>query len=325
MAKEEENIVLESNTTNTEDATEQPIKKTRKKIVVEPEDTMVSCLRNERIIVRFLPKQNDRITNPKHVLYGGMAEGATRSYVVPKLESGRYVNVLTDAEKDFLEEIMGLEKNALSIYNKKDNFWNENNPNGISRVTLRKQDNYFDLSSPEDYIRYKILLANKDTIAPSLKAYEDFPKITYQFVIISNGEETSSAKKGMNTVMQCYTLYGKFEDDTDILRTIIEIMTGKHLSSNTKKEFLQVQINDLIQGNGKLFLKVANDPLLKTKALIKKAVEAGIIAHRGNQYYIKDGNIPMCEGGEPTLNVAAQWLNLPKMQEMKFSIEAKLK
>lgn len=325
MAKEE-NIVLDNNITSTEEMAEQAVKTPHKKTkeVVE-EKQLVNCLRNERIIIRFLPKQNDRITNPKHVLFGGMAEDATRSYVVPKLESGKYVNVLTDDEKDYLEEIMGLEKNALSIYNKKDNFWNETNPNGISRVTLRKQDNYLDLSNPEDYIRYKILLANKDTIAPSLKAYEDFPKVTYQYVIISEGEETSSAKNGMNTVMQCYTLYGKFEDNTDVLRTIIEIMTGKRLSSTTKKEFMQVQINELIQRNSKMFLKIANDPLLKTKALIKKAVDSGVIALRGNQYYIREGNIPMCEGGEPTLNVAAQWLNLPKMQEMKFSIEAKLK
>ena len=33
----------------------------------------------------------------------------------------------------------------------------------------------------------------------------------------------------------------------------------------------------------------------------------------------------MCEDGEPTLNVAAQWINLPKNQEIKLSLEAKLK
>lgn len=287
--------------------------------------TLINCLRNEKIIIRHLPKQSRMVTNPKHVLFGGMAEGSTRTFVVPMLSSGRYVNVLSNAEKDFLENYMGLESNALSIYRKNNNFWDDSNEAGISKVTLRKQDNFLDLSNPNDYIKYKILLANKDFIAPSMKELEDFPKATYQFVIIAEGEETKTAKKNMTILMQCYTLYGKIEDDVDALRVVIETLTGVTVHKNTKKDFLQTKINDLIQSNSKMFLKVASDPLLPTKVLIRKSIEAGTIVKRGNQYYIKEGSIPMCDAGEPTLNVASQWLNLPKNQTIKFSLEANLK
>lgn len=289
------------------------------------EKPLINCLRNEQVIVRYLPKQSRMVTNPKHVLFGGMAENATRTFVVPMLSSGRYVNVLTDSEKDFLEELMGLPANALSIYKKVDNFWDDANEAGISKVTLRKQDNYLNLANVEDYIRYKILLANKDYIAPSLEALETNPKATYQFVILTEDSETQSAKKGMTILMQCYTAYGKIEDDVDALRVIIETLTGVTVHKNTKKEFLQTKANELIQGNSKMFLKIATDPMLQTKVLIRRCIEEGLIAHRGNQYYIKEGNIPMCEDGEPTLNVAAQWINLPKNQEIKLSLEAKLK
>lgn len=289
------------------------------------EKPLINCLRNEKVIVRYLPKQSRMVTNPKHVLFGGMAENATRTFVVPMLSSGRYVNVLTDSEKDFLEELMGLPTNALSIYKKVDNFWDDANEAGISKVTLRKQDNYLNLANVEDYIRYKILLANKEYIAPSLDALETNPKATYQFVILTEDSETQSAKKGMTILMQCYTAYGKIEDDVDALRVIIETLTGVTVHKNTKKEFLQTKANELIQGNSKMFLKIATDPMLQTKVLIRKCIEEGLIAHRGNQYYIKEGNIPMCEDGEPTLNVAAQWINLPKNQEIKLSLEAKLK
>ena len=310
-----------------ENMIEQPIepKKEIKTKAKKTEGGLINCLRNERIIVRHIPKQSRMVSNPKHILYGGMAESAKRTFVVPRLSSGRYVNVLTDDEKNFLEDIMGLEVNAMSIYNKVNNFWDDSNEAGISKVTLMKQDNYLDLSDPEDYIRYKILLANKDLIAPSMKELEDRPKATYQFVIISEGDETKAAKKGMTTIMQCYTMYGKLEDDVDALRVIVETLTGVTVHPNTKKEFLQTKVNELIQGNSKMFLKVASDPLLQTKVLIKRSIEAGLIAHRGNQYYIKSGNVPMCDSGEPTLNVAAQWLNLPKNQDIKFSLEAKLK
>lgn len=313
-----------------ENMIEQPMAEPKRKAAMETPKTeevahgLVNCLRKEKIIVRHVPKQSRMVTNPKHILYGGMAESAKRTFVVPRLSSGRYVNVLTDDEKDFLEDIMGLEVNALSIYNKANNFWDDSNDVGISKVTLTKQDNYLDLSDPEDYIRYKILLANKDLIAPSVKVLEDYPKATYQFVIISEGDETKAAKKGMTTIMQCYALYGKLEDDFNALRVIVETITGVTIHPNTKKEFLQTKVNDLIQSNSKMFLKVASDPLLQTKVLIKRCIEGGLIAHRGNQYYIKDGNVPMCDNGEPTLNVAAQWLNLPKNQDIKFSLEAKL-
>ena len=289
------------------------------------EKPLINCLRNEQVIVRYLPKQSRMVSNPKHVLFGGMAENATRTFVVPMLSSGRYVNVLTDDEKDFLEDIMGLPKNAMSIYKKVDNFWDDTNEAGISKVTLRKQDNYLNLANVEDYIRYKILIANKDYIAPSLEDLETHPKATYQFVILTEESETKSARKGMTILMQCYTAYGKIEDDVDALRIIIETLTGITVHKNTKKEFLQTKINELIQSNSKMFLKIATDPLLQTKVLIRKCIESGLIAHRGNQYYIREGNIPMCEDGEPTLNVAAQWINLPKNQEIKLSLEAKLK
>ena len=83
-----------------------------------PQETVVNCLRNERITVRHIPKEGGFITNPKHLLYGGMAENALKFFTVPRLSSGVYVNILTDAEKACLEEKMGLEYNALSIYKK---------------------------------------------------------------------------------------------------------------------------------------------------------------------------------------------------------------
>lgn len=301
--------------------------KQKDKKASENSSELINCLRNERIIVRHIPKTTGIWgNNPKHILSGGMAEGAVRTFVVPRLSSGMFVNVLTDNEKAFLEEIMGLEYNALSIYKKVDNFWDDSNEGGINRVRLTKQDNYFNLADPEDYIRYKILLANKDYIAPSIQVLQDYPKATYQFVIISEGEETKIAKTNMSTTMLCYKEYGKIENDIDTLRVIIEIFSGKATSSNTKLEFLQTKINEFIQTDSKLFLKIITDPMLNTKVLIKKCIEAGLIANRGNYLYLRSDGTPLCENGEePTFNTAAKYLNSPKHQEILFTLQAKLK
>ena len=303
-----------------------PMAKETKQATVKSTAATVNCLTNERVIIRHIPKESGMVTNPKHILFGGMAENAVRTFVVPRLSSGMFVNILTDSEKAFLEEVMGLEYNALSIYKKVDNFWDDSNENGISRVRLTKQDNYLNLADPEDYIRYKILLANKDYIAPSLQALQDSPKATYQFVIISEGDETKSAKDNMSATMKCYKEFGKIENDINTLRVIVETIDGRPTAPTAKLEFLQGRINALIQADSKIFLRVITDPMLSTKVLIKRAIEAGLISNRGNYLYLKSDNTPLCEvNEEPTLNIAAKFLNAPKNQEIKFALEAKLK
>lgn len=298
-----------------------PVKEEKTHVSKSYKKELKSCLRNERIIVRHVPKEGGLVTNPKHILYGGMAETAVRYFTVPILESsGAYKNVLTGDEKDFLEEIMGLEYNALSIYKKENNYWDN------FQVRLTKQDNYFDLSNPDDYIKYKVLKANSDFIADSLETLQDKPKATYQFVMIKEGEQESHESERMSATMKCYMEYGRIKDDKDTLKCIIELIDGRPLAANSKIEFLQGRINNLIQADSKLFLKVITDPLLSTKVLISKAIEAGVISKRGDQYYLRSDNSPLCDHNEdPTLNMAARYLNLPKNQELKLSIEAKIK
>lgn len=293
------------------------------------EDALINPLRDERVVVRYIAKRRGIWgNNPKHVLAGGMSDNAIKTFVVPKLMSGIYVNVLTDNEKRYLENALGLEENAMSIYRKTDNFWSDANPNGINQVKLKKQDNFLNLSIPEDYIKYKILLANRDYIAPSLEALQDRPKATYQFVIINEGNEHKVAKTRMTYTMSCYKEYGKIEDDRDKLRVIVETIMGRPTAENTKLDFLQTKCNELIQSDAKLFLKVIQDPYLDTKVLIRKSIEAGNIVKRGNFYYLRNANetVPLCENNEePTFNTAAKYLNAPKHQEVMLSLQAKLK
>ena len=326
MGKEGE-VILDVDTimdeTPMQEVVEAPAKQPRRRQAKQPvavDEPIVNCLRNERVIVKHVPKETGIVRDPKHILYGGMAEGAVRWLTVPRLTSGMYVNVLTNAEKTCLEEVMGLEYNALSIYNKVDNFWDN------YQVRLTKQDNFLNLADPDDYIKYKVLLANKDLIAPSLQDLEDHPKATYQFVIIHENEESQASKKKMNATMQAYMEFGKIQENADILRTIIETIDGRPTSKNSKIEFLQEKVGKLIQADARLFVRVATDPLLSTKVLIKKAIEGGLISNRGGMLYLKADGTPLCEDNEePTLNIAAKYLNMPKHQELKFAIEAKLK
>lgn len=276
-------------------------------------------LRNEKVIVRYIPKENDIITDRKHVAFGGMVDNAIKGFTVPMLSNGTYRNILTDNEKAYLEEILGLEINALSVYNKKENYW-EN-----YLIRLSKQDTILNLADPEDYIKYKVLLANKDTVAPSMRALKEARKATYEYVIMEPNDEFSDSRNRVNNTMKCFEEFGAIKDKFDVLKCIIETIDGRPIASNTKIEFLQAKATDLITANPKAFLDTITDPLLNTKVIIKKAVEAGLISKRGEYYYFREDGSPMCGPNEdPTFTIAARYLSLPQNQELKFAIEAKL-
>lgn len=298
----------------------------------EEKKTMKNCLRNEKVIVRKLPKRTGMVTDSNHIMGDGMHDNAFRTYCVPKLQkTNNFVNVLTNEEKDFLEYYMGLAPNSLSIYKqpKEENYWSNANPNGLSSVTLKKRDNIFDLSKPTDYMAVKILLANKDKICPSMEEWEARPKETYDFVIIREGQESKLSQSNTDTTIEAIMKLGKIAEDKDVLKLVVETMTGKKYGDYTTKEWLQTQALDLIKGsakNAKLFLNIVNDDSLDTKVLIRKAISSGVVADRGGFLYIKEGNQPMCGDGEdPTLTVASKWLSKPKNQEILFSLQAKLK
>lgn len=298
----------------------------------EKKKEMKSCLRNEIVIVRKLPKRTGLVSDPNHIMSDGMHDAAFRTYCVPKLSrSNAFVNVLTDNEKDYLEYVMGLEKNALSVYKQpySENFWSSSNPSGFGTVTLKKRDNRFDLSKATDYIAVKILLANKDKICPSWEEWESRPKETYEFVIIRESQENKLAQSNTDITIQAVMKLGKIGEDADVLRLVVETMMGKKYGDRTTKEWLQTQALDMVKStpkNARMFLSIVNDENLDNKVLIRKAISKGVIADRGGFLYIKDGNQPMCDGGEdPTVNVAAKWLGKPKNQEVLFSLQAKLK
>lgn len=305
---------------------EKPLKKKKKEVTSydstnsENTEEVKSCLVNKKVYVKFIPRNYMGISNQKHILYGGMAENSVTILTVPVLDStGTYKNVLTKNEKKFLEEFMGLEYDALSIYKKVDNYWD----NFIVRLT--KQGIVLDLSDPNDYIKYKVLRANNDIIADSLETLRDKPRPTYKFYMTVEDEETAMANDNMTAIMKCYKEFGKYESDYDTLKCVVELIEGRPLSSNTKLDAIKAKVNTLIQERTKEFLKTITDEYLSEVVLIKKALSSGVIAKRGDYYYLARDNRPLCNNNEnPVLSVAARYISLPKNQELRLLIEAKL-
>lgn len=286
------------------------------------EEIKVNPLRKEKIFVRFVPHESGLAgSDKKHVLSGARANGATTTICVPILSSTKtYKNVLTNDEKDFLEQALRLEKNALSVYNTVNNFWQS------YKIKINtKEGLHLDLSNPEDYIKYKVLLANNDLVAPSVEERMQRFKKSYQFEIVSEGNETDMENFKVDALISGAAELGKIENDMDTMRVLAEILDTRPYGSNTTKAFLRTRLAKLLQQDPKGFYRSISDPLLHTKVVIRRAQELGKISRRGDYFYLASNGMPLCEDGEnPTLAIAAKYLNAPSHQDIKFLLESEI-
>ena len=283
-----------------------------------PADT-INVLRDERVVVRFIRRQTDFIKDPQHVMYGGMHEKGKRRFVLPMYTSGSYVNVLTDAERRFLEHFMGLEEDALSIYKKENNFW------ANRHVLLGKEDTLLDLSTPDGYIDYKILLANKEFIAPSREVYDKTPKASYQYVIIQAKDKNKVDLSRFTATAKAFKLLSSIEDDVKKLAGVVFLSTGRFVSPAATRDDVLLLVKELMENDPSLFVSVLEDPYFETKTLINRCVTLGLIRNVQRLFFLSGTNQPLCEDGQdPTLEVACVFLNSPRNQEILFKLQGKL-
>jgi len=274
-------------------------------------------LPTEKVTIKFIKRNRGLAADvsDSHIISGGMIEGATRKFCVPLLRNGGLKNVLTAQEKEFFEKdhFMGVN---LSIYS---DFWKN------QYVSLEKLDTILDLSIPEDYLKYKILLAWDDVIAPSLDEFKSKNKGTYQFYITRTGEELKDRSKKLDAIKTAWKSYYKIEDNREILISIIYLLTGKKISDNSTMKFINTEVETLVDTRTKDFLNLVEDPNFETKTLIALAENAGIVLKRNGKYETVDGLTLAKDGEIASLQNAVKYLIDPKNQEVRELIEARVK
>lgn len=283
----------------------------------EEKEVIPSCLEAKTLVIKFYPRPRGFVTDPRHVLYGGMMEGAVRVLSVPLMRNGDYKNILTNDEKKFLEDFMGLGEDGLSVYKKVDNYWD------AVRVKLEKGENFFNMASPEDYIRAKVAIAHDNIVAPSFDRVQE--KATYMFYVVKEGEKDEQTARKFTAKQEAYKLYGKYEDDREVLEYACRIVRGSNVTKTTSMKVLQGWIGDIIEGNTKEFLIILSDKQLRTKMLINKGVNCGAVRFLEGQYYTAEGKPLAEEGQSADLQSAANYLDAPVNQPVRLKIETRTK
>ena len=269
-----------------------------------------------KVKIKFIKRKQGMAANVKdnHIISGGMLEGSYRKFPVPMLRNGGLKNILTEDEKIFFENKV-YDGQSLSMYSK---FWDN------FYVTLEKLDTQLDLSIPDDYIRYKLLLGWDKVIAPSLKVFKNAPTAQYQFYLEREGEEEVMQAKTLSHTKLAWKNFNKIEDNVDVLAAVIFLMTGKISSQTSKLAYLNTQVEQLVDSRAEKFNNLIADAQFESQVLVANAERAGVIKKVKGAYETEDG-LPLTEVGQPaTVKNVVAFLNEPKNNEVKELILSRL-
>jgi len=273
-------------------------------------------LPNKRVNVKFINRKRGMASGSwvgkDHVIAGGMLKTAHKKLSVPLKRNNTLSNVLTNDEKAYLEDQLNID---LSVYSNQ-KFWEER------YVRLQKGDNYLDLNNPIDYIDYKILLGNPKFVA---KSWEDRNNdLNYWFAIVEEGEENKLQKVAFNYKKKAFRLYSEIEDNKEVLRGIIKLINKKPISKETKLDWLQGEVEKIIDSDPQKFVSLIEDSNYQTKILLSHAEDAGIVVKQNRRYMTSDGIELANEGEVASFDNAVRYLSQPINQELVDIIKAKL-
>tara|TARA_R110000796_G_scaffold181330_2_gene297948 strand:- start:834 stop:1733 length:900 start_codon:yes stop_codon:yes gene_type:complete len=293
-------------------------------VAKKTEAVRTDFLEDKIVSVKYLPNETNGIKDIKHVAYGGLLNGAEVAIPAPTMDNQKMKNILTNVEKAGLESILnGVD---LSIYG---DFWKEKDKNGnkggayemgILPIYLGKDELRLQKSDPYDYIKIKVLMACP-IVANSLDAIKH--RATNRWVLTSESEQMAKEIDKVGNKVQAYKLYVKYEDDKEILRYTLRNL-GRNTNRSHKLDFLQSELHKELEKNPSLLCSIMGDEYLKTKVLIETCYEFGAISKVDKKFYTLDDE-PISDGDTPYLDVAAQYLASNLGQEMRLSLEAKLK
>lgn len=241
-------------------------------------------------------------------------------FVVPRRrDNGELVDPLSKNERAYFESPeagLSLKQGDLSIHKKEDNYWKS------YEIKLDKNVKQLDLSIPTDYIRYKVLLANTDTVAPD--AESEFKKGTYKFKLVEEGWEVEQTAKTASSNMEAYKAFGRIMDSPTKMRDFLNVYNSskpgtKSVPKNAKKEFLVTEVEKIITSNTSEFLNTINDDNYDTKLLIYSALISRAIIREGTDYVIEGkGTIGY------NLNEVVDYIKNPANNEDVLKVKARI-
>lgn len=271
--------------------------------------------------VRPIPRSNSLYEQPI-----ALHSGAAVKFDLPMDPDRRSRNpVFSDKEEqEYFESELNLPKGSLSIYDRKNKFWDE------YVVTIGHEGLVLNLENVADLLKYKVLKANSHKIAKSWSSRNDDGR--YRFAFVENGAEDIEVNKVQRKKQKAYVFMASIEDSNDMMLNVLNVM-GKKVDrlKGASTDFLKAElykiIDDTIPQTGEQvsnldkFVQIASDEDFEFRVLIDKALHAKAIARIGkNGYRLFKGDEEIAEDTKEMI----QWLKNPKNQIKVEAIKAQI-
>jgi hypothetical protein len=220
-------------------------------------------------------------------------------------------------EQEFFERMLGLNKGELDTNKKRtdekgntypDTFWQK-----LGTVKLKNEANVLDLSNPMDMIKYKVLMLNKNVVAPS--PTEKNKKRTYRFMIVDQEVAEVQEKQELNTKLEAFSWFARIKADIEQLKEVMWLYDSR-ITNTTNYDYVFAYVGKIVNDSPTNFLKLVQDTHKDSKLLLMRAVKAGaLVVSKEKTYQFLDG-----KDIGPQLQ-AIKWLEDPE----NFAIVERLK
>jgi len=288
-----------------------------------------SPLINKKITIALIEETDNPLY--KDSQQGTLLVGASKDFIAPLDSYGNIVDPLTDDEREYFEEILGLDLNVHKRSTPNDptaNFWTTKKSKVILRKTGHSIDTaeiVLDLSDPHQYILYKVALVSP-RVANTWAERDDRPG-EYEFVI-KDGEvelEEELNYLEMDDTVTGYMLKHKNSKKKlfDLLRLYGSDKNSGLIKFDSSIEFIYNELRKLsrVKSEVRKLYKIITlgERDIHLQVFLADAVTIGLIEKRGTEYRLVGGDVI---GGDHTS--AISFLSDVKHQSIKLKIQQEI-
>jgi hypothetical protein len=194
-------------------------------------------------------------------------------------------------EQEFFERLLGLAKGDLDISKTRtdekgnrfpDTFWQK-----LGTVKLRNEANLLDLKNPMDLLKYKVLMLNKNVVAPSPS--EKNKKRTYRFMIVDQEVAEVHEKEELNTKLEAFSWFARIKADIEQLKEVMWLYDSR-ITNTTNYDYVFAYVGKIVNDSPTNFLRLVQDPHKDSKLLLMRAVKTGaLVLSKERTYQFLDG------------------------------------
>jgi hypothetical protein len=252
------------------------------------------------------------VTHEASFLFGR----AGKKYTVPLASKDRVANPLNAEEQKYIEKIIDRDLNPFKKV--EDNYWIK------YFVRLTKDIRILDLSDPEDFIAWKVLLLQKDEVIEG--GANKFSKGSLKYFIDDLDYEDRSRSQSATAKRDAYKFFGMLTGKgktamSDFLTVYYQNKPGKRVPQGAQAEWLEAELDKLIEEDVDGFLAISSDTEYENKLIINKAMMARAITKNDGKYYLPEGNGVIANSIDDLVLWIKDGRNSDELQQIKVRIQ----